>query len=1094
MLICRIGLLVCFLGLAPGLFAGEARLLRYPDIHEDKVVFVYAGDIFLASSQGGVAVRLTTHKGQELFPKFSPDGKHIAFSAEYNGTRQIYTMPITGGAPRQLTWYNDVGPMPPRGGFDNRVLDWTPDGKNILFRGNRLPWGVRMGRFFTVPFEGGMEQALEIPEAGGGMYAPDGKKIVYTPIDREFRTWKRYRGGRAQDVWIYDLENHQSTRITDHPMTDNQPVWVGNALYFASDRNFTLNLFKYDLGSKQLEQVTNHQEFDVLWPSAGPESIVYENGGHLRVYTPGDGLDRALKIEINGDFPETLPRFENVKSYIQGSGLSPTGIRALFEARGDLFTVPAEKGQIRNLTQTQGIRERDPAWSPDGSKVAYYSDASGDYELYVRPADGSGEATKLTQDTKTWCFPPAWSPDSKKIAFANNSQQLQVVDVASGKITEVVRTTRNNPTNFSWAPDSNWLAYTQSGENTFSVIWAYNLATGKNSQLTEADTNNYSPVFSRDGKYLYFLSDRDYNITFSGFEFDYVYTRATRIYAATLNHDVANPFLPENEEEKVEAAANPEDKGTKKKSKKDSESSQKDGGEKQQDIRIDVEGFSDRVFVLPPGSDNYGGLSASAKGPVFVRFGNSGTELQLYDQKTEKTETIMENVGGYDLSANGEKLMYRMGQNFGVVDVAPKQKPDHLGLDTMTMRIEPKAEWRQIYNDAAQLVRDWFYDPNMHGFDWEALVARYRPLVDHVASRADLDYILGELGSELSSGHFYVNSGDQVTVARKDGGLLGAEMAADSSGRYRIAKIFKGENWHPNFRSPLGTVGIKAKVGDFILAVDGRDITTKENFYAALEGRGDQVVTLLVNDKPELQGAHEVRVKTITSERTLRYLDWVNSRKAYVEKASDGKIGYIHLPNTAFDGNRELFKGFYAQAYKQALILDDRYNGGGFIPGPMIHLLERPILSYWSQRGVEPFHTQAFAHDGPKVCLINGYSSSGGDAFPYFFRERNLGILIGTRTWGGLIGLQGNPGFADGGSLSIPMFRFFSTDGEWAVENAGVAPDIEVIDRPELIAAGKDPTLEAAVAHLLKKLEENPPKRPAVPTPPDESNNPPRKQ
>jgi len=431
MFLCRLGILVCFLGLAPGLFAGESRLLRFPDIHLDKVVFVYAGDIYLANSQGGVALRLTSHKGRELFPKFSPDGRHIAFSAEYNDTRQIYTMPITGGTPRQLTWYNDVGAMPPRGGFDYRVMDWTPDGKHILFRANRLPWGVRMGRFYTVPFEGGMEQALEIPECGAGMYSPDGKKVVYTPIEREFRTWKRHRGGRAQDVWIYDLENHQSTRITDHPMTDNQPVWIGNALYFTSDRNFTLNLFKYDLATKQLEQVTGHKTFDVLWPSGGPESVVYENGGYLRVYTPADNTDRGLNIEINGDFPETLARYENVKDYIQSSDLSPNAIRAVFEARGDLYTVPIEKGQIRNITQTQGIRERNPAWSPDGGQVAYYSDASGDYELYVRPADGSGMATQLTRDSKTWGFTPAWSPDSKKLAFVNKNQQLQVVDIAT---------------------------------------------------------------------------------------------------------------------------------------------------------------------------------------------------------------------------------------------------------------------------------------------------------------------------------------------------------------------------------------------------------------------------------------------------------------------------------------------------------------------------------------------------------------------------------------------------------------------------------------------------------------------------------------
>lgn len=1094
MLVMRLVLpLVCGLLCAPILMAGDARLLRFPDIHKDRVVFVYAGDIYIASTSGGQATRLTSHKGRELFPKFSPDGQHIAFSAEYNGTRQVYVMPVTGGSPTQLTWYNDVGAMPPRGGFDYRILDWTPDGKHVLFRGNRLPWGVRMGRYYTVPVAGGFEQALAIPEGGGGMFSPDGKKMVYTPIDREFRTWKRHRGGRAQDVWIYDLEANSSQQITTNIMTDNQPVWVDNAIYFTSDRNFTLNLFQYDLTSKQLRQVTNHDTFDCLWLSAGPEAVVYENGGYLWTLNHKSGANQQLSIQISGDFSETLPRVENVSDYLESGDLSPNAVRAIAAARGDLFSIPVEKGQIRNITQTQGIREKDPSWSPDGKHIAYLSDEPGDYELFVRLADGTGKPRQLTKNSNSWMFAPVWSPDSSMLAWADHSQRLQIMNVASGKITQVFKTTRGSATDYDWSPDSKWIAYSQPVENGFNVLHAYNVATGKSHQLTSESTNNYDPTFGRDGKYLYFFSDRDYSLTFSSYEFTYLYNNSARLYAATLSDSIPTPFLPENEEETVEEAPKEEeaaDKKAKKGKKKDKESGKTASKTDKDKPAFQPEGFEQRIFVLPPRAGSFDSLSASKKGPVFVRSDQNGRALMMVDMKKKKTTTIMKRIGGYSLAANGEKLLYFTGRKFGVASVAPDQKGKNFDLDTLTMRIDPKAEWRQIYNDAAQMVRDWFYDPNMHGFDWDALVERYRPLVDHVASRADLDYILGELGGELNAGHYYVNAGDQPSVERIDGGLLGAEMVADPSGRYRIAKIFEGENWHPNFRSPLDAVGVDAKEGDFILAIDGMEITTAMNFYAGLEGKGNQVVVLTVNSKPDMKGAREVRVKTITREKDLRYLDWVASRRAYVEKASGGRVGYIHLPNTAFEGNRELFKGFYAQVHKDALIFDDRYNGGGFIPGPMIRLLERPIFSYWAQRGIEPFRTEQYAHEGPKACLINGYSSSGGDAFPYYFRQRNLGKLFGTRTWGGLIGLQGNPGFVDGGSLSIPRFRFFTAEGEWDVENVGVAPDVEVVDRPELVAAGKDPSLEAAVAHLLEELKTKAPKKPKTPTPPNENNKP----
>ncbi|CAM2010803.1 S41 family peptidase [Acanthopleuribacter pedis] len=1097
-----IGCILCAL-LHVAAFAGEgdARLLRFPDIHQDQIVFVAGGDLHLVSAQGGVAKRLTSHPGRELFPKFSPDGKWIAFSAEYNGTRQVYVMSAEGGAPRQLTYYNDVGPMPPRGGFDYQVMDWSPDGKHILFRGNRLPWGPRMGRFYTIPVEGGMEQPLAIPESGGGMYAPDGKSIVYTPISREWRTWKRTRGGRAQDVWTYNLENNTSKRLTTHIMTDNQPMWVGDQIYFTSDRNFTLNLFRVSPEGSEPVQVTQHDTWDALWPSAGPEQIVYENGGYLRVYHPAKNEDRQVSIQLVGDFPHTMAYRKNVRDFIDGFDISPSGKRLAITARGDLFSVPAKDGPVRTLMTGSKTRQRNPIWSPDGKWVAYLSDETGEYQLHVVAQDG-GEPRQITRDFKMWPLQPEWSPDSKTIAIATKDRKLYLVDVASGDLTEVHKGVYGDVNDFSWSPDSRWLAYTRTADNQFSVIWVYDLAGKKHHQLTSHYISNFNPVFSPDGKYLYFLSNRDYNLSFSGYEFNYQYTNPTRIYAATLNADVDRPFAPKIDEvaiaaDKPEAEAEPKEdkKGKGKKGKKDKkdkkDKNDEDKKEKADDdaIVLTVDGFEDRVFVLPMSSGRYLGLSAVKGGVLYVQLNDNGpAALKHFDMKSEKDKTVLKRVNGYRLSAKGTHILYRSGRNIGVVEAKPDQKPKHLKLNELEVKINPREEWTQIYHDAYLLMRDFFYDPNMHGYDWDALTERYRPLVNHVRTRHELDYILGELGGELNAGHYYVNSGDNAGVDRDASGLLGIEVTAHASGFYQISEILPGENWHPTFRSPLRDVGVSIPVGSFILAVDGVSVTTKDNFYMPLEGKGNQVVSLLVNDKPSREGARDVLVRTVTSETNLRYLKWVRERAAMVDKLSNGRVGYIHLPNTAFDGNRELFKHFYAQIDKDALLLDDRYNGGGFIPVWMIELLKRPVYSHWGMRDIKGFRSPTYAHTGPKAVLINHYSSSGGDAFPYYMR-RHLGAkLFGTRTWGGLIGLQGNPGFVDGGGLSIPLFRFFDAEtGNWEVENEGVEPDVEIYDRPEQIAKGEDPTLEAGVAHLLEELKKNPPKELKMPPAPNEN-------
>jgi tricorn protease len=1080
--------------------AQETRLLRQPDIHGDAIVFSYGGDLWLASTAGGDARRLTSDEGAEYFPKFSPDGKTIAFTGEYSGTKQVFVMPADGSAaPRQLTFYNDVGTIPPRGGVDNRVLGWSPDGKYVVFNPHRQPWNDRIPRHYIVPAAGGMETPLPMPEGSAGMYSPDATKYVYTPISREFATWKRYRGGQAQDVWIYDLKNNTSDRLTNDPATDNQPMWVGdNTIYFTSDRDGAhLNLYAYDLKSKQTRKVTNHDDFDVLWPSSDRRTIVYEVGGVLWRFDPATAKETHIPIRVAGDFRNTLPYFKNVRGNIASYGLSPSGARALIEARGDLFTVPAKNGEIRNVTATPGIRERDASWSPDGKWIAYLSDKAGDeYEIFVRPADGLGDERQVTSGGKAWKLTPLWSPDSKSLAFADKEHALHIADVASGKITDVDRGEYGDINEYNWSPDSKWLAYTKNNATRFNVIWVRSIGDGKNYALTSGMTDDSNPVFDPKGRYLYFRSNRDFNLTFSAFEFNYVYTDPTRVYVAVLAQDGPALFLPQSDEEKAaEGKADntaspkpPADTAKTADAKPATDAKPADDTAPKKGVpavKIDVAGFERRVRAIPGSSGNYRGLSATANGVLYLVGPAGKTSLKLYNIDDRKEETILDNVRGYDVNANADKVIVRSGGDVAILPAKGGQKLDTpLALDRLEMKIDPKVEWAQEYNDAWRILRDWFYDPNMLGNDWSAIRAKYAPLVPYVASRGDFDEVLAQLAGEVGAGHVYVGpSDDGSPVKRVDNGLLGADIVADG-GYFRIKHIFPGENWHERARSPLTEPGVKVREGDYIVAVDGVSTKGVDNFYRLLENKSGRVVTLSVNASPSTAGAHDEKVRPIAKETDLRYLDWVQQRRDYVEKTSGGRIGYIHLPNTATEGNRELTKYFYPQVNKDALIIDDRYNGGGFIPDRMIEMLDRPLLNYWVQRNQQPSVTPAYAHHGPKVMLANGLAGSGGDALPYYFRERKLGPVIGTRTWGGLIGISGSPSLMDGGSISVPSFRFLDPSGMWAVEGVGVAPDIEVIDRPELVVAGHDPSLEKAVEVLMNELKEHPPAKLVVPPSP----------
>ncbi|WP_313914746.1 PDZ domain-containing protein [Tahibacter sp.] len=1063
--------------------AGSSRVLRFPDICGDAVAFVQAGDIYRVAAAGGTAQRLTSHIGNELYPKFSPDCRWIAFSAEYDGTRQVYVIPADGGLPRQLTWYADVGSMPPRGGTDYRVLDFSPDGSNVLVRANRVPYDERSGRLYQVPVAGGLETPLAMPESGGGMFSPDGKSVVYTPIDRDFRSWKRYRGGRAQDVWTYDLSSNTSRRLTDNRATDHQPMWIGDTIYFVSDRGHTLNLWSMPTSGGEARQLTRFDDFDILWPSAGKDALVFEQGGWIWRFDPATAQAAKIDIRVTGDQPQALPAWKKVAAQIESFDVSPHGERVVFGARGELFSVPAKNGEIRNISKTPAAREISATWSPDGKSIAYLSDESGEYEVYVRSQDGSGEPRRVTRDGGIWRFPPVWSPDSGKLAYADKRQRLRIVDVANGSQREVDQSTFDDLTDYVWSPDSKWLAYAKANAAGLSQVWLYSLRDGNTDAVTEATSNAFNPAFDPKGRWLYFLSNRDYNLTFSAFEQNYLYTNATRPYALTLAGSGPAVYpLPSDEVKPVAAAA--ADKPAKDKGKDATAAAIA------KDISVDRDGIVGRAVALKVGSGNYRSLQAGGDAVYFLS-GNprqqQPLELRRLALDADQDKAVAANIADYRLSTGGDMLLLKQGERFAVVkaDAGQDFNAGALNLDKLELYVDPRVEWQQEFADAWRILRDWFYDPGVHGGieRWNAIRDRYAAWVPHLGSRADLDYLLQEVAGELNAGHVYVqSSSDMPKVERRAGGLLGAEFATDASGYFRFAKIFAGENWNRDLRSPLTETGVNVKEGEYLIAVDGVDARSVKNPYALLQGRGDQVVSLSVNRRPSASGAREVRVRTLTSELGLRYADWVAARRAYVDKLSNGRIGYIHVPNTAVEGNRELNRGLLAYHDKEALIIDDRYNGGGFIPDRMIELLARTPLNYWKRRGVDPAPTPLVSHDGPKAMLINGLSSSGGDAFPYYFKKLKLGQLIGTRTWGGLIGISGNPGLADGGSVLAATFRFMSTDGQWAVENEGVAPDIEVIDRPEQIAAGKDPSIEKAVEVLLGQLPANP--KPRLQAPP----------
>jgi tricorn protease len=1076
----------------PALAQVDARMLRYPDVSASQIAFVYAGDVWLVAKTGGVAERLSTPTGEEEFPRFSPDGAWLAYGADYDGNTEIYVVSTKGGLPTRLTHH----PEP------DRMLNWYPDGSAILFASSRESGKDRFNQLYRVARSGGLPEKLPVPYGEFGAISPDDKMLAYMPATRDFRTWKRYRGGWAPDIWLFDLTKLTARNLTNNPANDAHPMFFGNTLYFLSDRdaNERYNIWAIDLTSGAARQVTKFVDFDIHFPAIGPSDIVFENAGKLWLLElPGETL-REVKVSVVTDRSTLKPRVENASKLIANPTLSPSGKRVIFEARGELFSVPAEHGPVLNLTRSSGVAERYPSWSPDGKTVAYLSDRSGEYQLVLRPADGTGEEKAITKLGPGFRYRPIWSPDGKKIVFVDQAMGINVCDVATGKVERIdkgVYMFHGALDRFqaSWSPDSRWLTYSRAAENRIeSVVFLYDTKTAKLHQATHDFYSAVSPVFDAEGKYIFCLTDRTFNPVYGDLDNTWIYPNTTNIAAIPLRRDAASPLAPRDDVE-----GEPKKEELKKEEKKVTENTakeeKKDKVEPAKPVDIDLEGFEERLVVLPPAAGNYAGTDIAAiKGKVlYRRLPRAGaakdekSPVLYWDLEAREEKTVIADADGLLVSGDGNKLLVWKKQDYAIVDIKPDQKMEKkLATGSLEMTVDPVAEWRQLFTEAWRLERDYFYDPNMHGENWAEMRQRYGKLLEDAVTRWDVNYVIGELIAELSSSHTYRGGGDLEQPLERKVGLLGVDFSLEN-GAYRIKRILEGAPWDSEARSPLRQPGVNVKEGDYLLAVNHVPLDTSVDPWAAFGGLAAKTVRLTVNDKPTMAGAREVLVETLDDEYRLRNLAWINEKRLMVEKATGGRVGYIYVPDTGTDGQTELVRQFVGQYTRDGLIIDERFNSGGQIPDRFIELLNRPLYSYWAVRDGLDWQWPPVANVGPKAMLINGWSGSGGDAFPLFFKKAGLGPLIGTRTWGGLIGLSGSPGLIDGGGVTVPTFGIYSLEGQWIVEGHGVDPDIEVVDDPGAMAKGGDPQLERAIKEVMRALEANPPKRPAKPPYPKRS-------
>jgi tricorn protease len=1067
----------------------ETRLLRFPAVYGDQVVFTYAGDLYTVKTAGGVARKLTNHNGFEMFPRFSPDGSNIAFTAQYDGNTEVYLIPAEGGVPKRITYTANLGrdDVSDRMGPNNLVMGWKHDNKHIVFRSRMREPNSFNGQLYVTCVEGGLHKQLPLPRGGFCSFSPDDSKLAYNRIFREFRTWKRYRGGMADDVWIYDFKSKQIRNITKNPAQDIIPMWKGDKVYFLSDRdeNKKMNLFVYDLSSQETKKLTNFKEFDIKFPSLAKDKIAFENGGYIYLFDTKTEKAEKLTVYIREDRLSARAGIKKVKDNITNFEISPDGQRALFGARGEIFTVPAKYGNTRNLTKSPGIHERNSKWSPDGKWIAYISDKSGENEIYIKSAQENAKAIQITQGADTYKYQMFWSPDSKKLLWGDKKLRLRYVDIEKKQITEVTQAKAWEIRNYSWAPDSSWIAYSKPEETGMNRIYIYSLEKAKNYPVTDEWYEASNPVFCPEGKYLYFTSARDFRPLYSWTEWNHVYNDMLRIYLVTLNKGVSSPFKPKSDEVAIKKEA-PTEKGKTKKGKKSEKKETKIV------VKIDIEGLNHRIEGIPIRPSNYFSLAAVKGKLYYLRRGlrDEKTTMYLYDLKKQK-ETQLGAVNGYEISANLKKMLVLQGRNYAIIDL-PSAKisvKETLKLSGLEMYHCKKCEWKQIFNESWRQMRDFFFIPTMHGVDWKAMKARYAPLIKHVNHRNDLTYIIGEMIGELNVGHTYVGGGERPTVTEIEQGLLGAQFEKDAkTGFYRIKKILKGENWKKSMVSPLTVVGVNAKEGDFITEINGRSTAKMNNLYSSLVNTAGKQVTLKLNSTAT-SGGREVVVVPINSELDLYYYNMVQTNIGKVNKATNGKVGYIHIPDMGVHGLNEFVKYYYPQLRKKALIIDVRGNGGGNVSPMVIERLRRKIAMITIARNSIPNVNPGGMMWGPMVCLIDEFSASDGDIFPYRFKKHKLGKLIGKRTWGGVVGIRGSLPLLDGGQLFKPEFSRYDVEGkEWIMEGKGVEPDIYVDNDPAKEFAGIDQQLNKAIEVILKELKTKEKKIPPAPPYPDKSN------
>lgn len=1057
MIICSLLVILTFTGLR----ADEARLLRFPATNGNDVVFSYAGDLYKAPLQGGVAVRLTSHIGNEIFAKYSPDGRTIAFTGQYDGNTEVYSIPATGGSPTRLTYTatNERDDLGDRMGPNNIVMGWTPDGKNIIYR-NRIGDGFP-GKLWRVEKDGGMGEALPLPEGGFCCYSPDGKQLAYNRTFREFRTWKYYKGGQADDIWIYDGKSVKN--ITDNPAQDIMPMWIGDEIYFISDRDHWMNIFVYNTKTGATSKVTDFREYDVKFPSTDGKLIVFENAGYIYSLDPSTKNTSRIPIQLDAEGVYARPEKVNVSGLVTARSISSKGDRIAVTARGEVFSVPVTPGVTKNLTHTPGANERGAVFSPDGKYIAYISDRTGETEVYLQDVEKT-EPAQLTKNNDTYIRSLFWAPDSKSLLYTDRENRIVRLTVPEGAKTVLMSNPAAEFRGISFSADSKWITYTKPATNNMSVVYVYNLDEKKEIQITEKWYDSSAAIFSTDGKYLIFSSARDFNPTYSSVEWNYSYSNMNALYLALLSKDTASPLLPTDGKQ--------EDGTSKPEQKKDPEAAPAP-------IKVDADGIFERIIKLPSGVGMFRPIYCD--GETLWYGGRSLSSMNL--STGEKTD-----LGAYQMTVTGSKALIAEGGKLYVTDI-PKSKP-HLekpvDFSNLVADVDYSKEWAQIFDEAWRAFRDGYYLKNMHGIDWPAMKKKYEVLIPYVKNRLDLNYIIGEMIGELTSGHAYVSPGTYPQPERINLGLLGATITRDKSGYFRIGHIYKGANYSASLRSPLAEQGLGIKEGDFILAVDGVSVKTTNNIYSLLVGKADVLTELTVNDKASENGARKIVVRPTSNEYPLVHYEWVVKNIEYVEKASNGKIGYIYIPDMGVDGLNEFARYYYPQLDKEALIIDDRENGGGNV-SPMIieRLLREPYRMTMSRGSDRTEMVPEGTFYGPKVCLINKYSASDGDLFPWSFKATGLGELIGTRTWGGIVGISGSLPYMDGTDIRVPFFtNYDSKTGEWIIENHGVDPDIEIDNDPLKEQSGVDQQLDKAIEVLLDKLKDRKP-LPGVPAPRD---------